>query len=195
MISAPIASFRGSRVAAAVAGLMLMLAAVPAAAQTNEASPPTRMDALALSNDKPIQIESDNLKINDKENIAIFTGDVKVVQGDTLLRSGKMVVHYARDGGSVAGGNSQIEKIDVAEKVYLKSGDQEATADKGTYDMAEQVLTLSGDQVVLTQGKNVFVGCKLIVNVATSVANLESCGKRVMIQLDPKSQNAQKQKK
>lgn len=193
MISAPISSFRGSRTAA-VTGIVLALFAVSAAAQTNEAAPPTRMDALALSNDKPIQIESDNLKINDKENIAIFTGDVKVVQGDTVLRSGKMIVHYARDGGSVAGGNSQIEKIDVSEKVYLKSGDQEATADKGSYDMAEQVLTLSGDQVVLTQGKNVFVGCKLIVNVATSVANLESCGKRVMIQLDPKSQNAQKKK-
>jgi lipopolysaccharide export system protein LptA len=193
MISAPISSFRGSRTAA-LTGIVLALFAVSAAAQTNEAAPPTRMDALALSNDKPIQIESDNLKINDKENIAIFTGDVKVVQGDTVLRSGKMIVHYARDGGSVAGGNSQIEKIDVSEKVYLKSGDQEATADKGSYDMAEQVLTLSGDQVVLTQGKNVFVGCKLIVNVATSVANLESCGKRVMIQLDPKSQNAQKKK-
>lgn len=176
----------------AAIGIAVATIALPAAAQTNNAAPPTSMSGLALSNDKPIQIESDNLKINDKEAMATFTGDVKVVQGDTLLRAGEMVVHYARDGGSVASGNSQIEKIDVTDKVYLKSGDQEATADHGTYDMDEQVLVLSGDQVVLTQGKNVFVGCKLTVHVATSLANLESCGKRVMIQLDPKSQKNQK---
>jgi len=194
MISATSSSFSSCRSAAVMIGLTAALIAVPAAsiAQTKAAAPSTTISGLALSNDKPIQIESNNLKINDKENIATFTGDVKVVQGDTVLRSGTMVVHYARDGGSVAGGNSQIEKIDVSDKVYLKSGEQEATADQGTYDMAGQILTLSGDQVVLTQGKNVFVGCKLIVHVATSVANLESCGKRVMIQLDPKSQNAQK---
>lgn len=155
---------------------------------------PTSMSGMAISNKQPIQIESDDLKINDKEHIATFTGNVKVVQGDLLLRSGKMVVHYSANGGSVTSGTSQIEKIDVSEKVYLKSGEQEATADEGTYVMANQLLTLSGDQVVLTQGKNVFVGCKLIVHMATSEANLQSCGKRVMIQLDPKSQQQQKQK-
>ena len=40
------------------------------------------MSGLAISNDKPIQIESDQLEINDQEKIAIFTGNVKVVQGD-----------------------------------------------------------------------------------------------------------------
>ena len=88
----------------------------------------------------------------------------------------------------MASGDSQIQKIDVYDKVHVQAGDQEATADQGTYDMPAQLMTLSGKQVVLTQGQNVFVGCKLIVHVNTSEANLESCGKRVMIQLDPKSQ-------
>jgi lipopolysaccharide export system protein LptA len=201
MTTAIAPSFAWLRTAAA-AGLLAAFAALPctAFAQTGGAAPRTSMSALALSNDQPIQIESDNLKIDDKANIATFTGDVKVVQGDMLLRAGQMIVHYARDGenavsvGAAPSGTSQIEKIDVSEKVYLKSGDQEATADQGTYDMSEQLLTLSGDQVVLTQGKNVFVGCKLTVHVATSIANLDSCGKRVMIQLDPKSQNAQQKK-
>ncbi|MGN6550723.1 MAG: LptA/OstA family protein [Pararhizobium sp.] len=174
-----------------------LLAPVAALAQQPKASvqgAPKSMSGMALSNKEPIQIESDDLKINDKEHIATFTGNVKVVQGDVLLRSGKMVVHYSANGGSVTSGTSQIEKIDVSDKVYLKSGEQEATADKGTYVMDSQLLTLSGDQVVLTQGKNVFVGCKLIVHVATSEANLQSCGKRVMIQLDPKSQQQQQQK-
>ena len=165
----------------------MALASGTAVAATTKTSAPTTMSGLALSNDKPIQIESDSLKINDKDKVATFTGNVKVVQGDTTLRSGKMIVHYAGN-GSIAGGQSQIQKIDVYDKVFVQSGDQQATADRGTYDMPAQLMTLSGDQVVLTQGQNVFVGCKLIVHVDTSEANLESCGKRVMIQLDPKSQ-------
>lgn len=176
------------------ASLLVPVAALAQQPKASVQGAPKSMSGMALSNKEPIQIESDDLKINDKEHIATFTGNVKVVQGDVLLRSGKMIVHYSANGGSVTSGTSQIEKIDVSDKVYLKSGEQEATADKGTYVMDSQLLTLSGDQVVLTQGNNVFVGCKLIVHVATSEANLQSCGKRVMIQLDPKSQQQQQQK-
>ena len=162
--------------------------AAGAAAESGQAAPKT-MSGLAISNDKPIQIESDSLNINDKDKIATFTGHVKVVQGDTTLHSGRMIVHYSGN-GSIASGDAQIQKIDVFDKVYVKAGDQEATADRGSYEMPEQLMTLSGKQVVLTQGQNVFVGCKLVVHVDTSEANLESCGKRVMIQLDPKSQKS-----
>lgn len=175
------------------AGCLLAVATVlvsPAAsAATTGQAGPTTMSGLAISNDKPIQIESDSLKINDKEKIATFTGHVKVVQGDTTLQSGKMIVHYSGD-GSIASGNAKIQRIDVFDKVHVTAGDQEASADRGSYDMPGQLMTLSGKQVVLTQGQNVFVGCKLVVHVDTSEANLESCGKRVMIQLNPKSQNS-----
>ncbi|MNL63208.1 hypothetical protein D3C87_1873210 [compost metagenome] len=46
---------------------------------------------------------------------------------------------------------------------------------------------LEGKQVVLSEGQNVFVGCRLTVHMETGQAKLESCGKRVQIQLDPKS--------
>lgn len=185
---------------AALVAAMLAPAAVfaapprqqPAAKPASKA--PQSISALGLSSDKPIQIESDKLQIDDKKKIATFTGNVKVVQGDMLLRSGKMVVHYTGNGGGLANGSSQIQDIHVSDKVYLKSGDQEATADQGNYDMASQLLTLSGNQVVLTKGQNVFVGCKLTVHVDTSEAQLDSCGKRVMIQLVPQSQqNASKE--
>lgn len=53
--------------------------------------------------------------------------------------------------------------------------------------MKTEVVELTGDRVVLSEGKNVFVGCKLTVYMKTGEAKLESCGKRVRIQLDPKS--------
>ena len=58
----------------------------------------------------------------------------------------------------------------------------------GYFDMAKQLFVLEGDRVVLSEGQNVFVGCKLTVQMTSGQAKLDSCGRRVQIQLDPKSQ-------
>ncbi|MBX5008861.1 LptA/OstA family protein [Rhizobium lentis] len=196
-------------IAFAAGAFALILTASGAGAQS------TTMSGMKLSNDQPIQIESDKLEIHDQEHTALFTGNVKVVQGTTTLQSGKMTVYYkdkaAKSGAgaaaqpeakpeqsaSLASGSADIDKILVTDKVYLVSGTQTATADDGSFDMASQTFILTADQgnkVILSDGPNVFTGCKLTVHMQTGHAELESCGGRVQIQLDPKSQpNAQKQ--
>ena len=161
----------------------LCLTFMPAMAQQK-----SRMSGMKLSNDQPIQIESDKLEIKDPESKAIFTGNVKVVQGATTLQAGNMVVYYKSGGGSISGGNAEIDRIEVDNKVFLQSGTQQATADSGQFNMAAQTLVLKGKQVVLSEGKNVFSGCQLNVHMETGEAQLDSCGGRVQIQLDPKSQ-------
>ncbi|AHG43821.1 cell division protein DivIVA [Rhizobium leguminosarum bv. trifolii CB782] len=192
----------------AAAAFALILTASGASAQQA-----ATMSGMKLSNDQPIQIESDKLEIHDQEHTALFTGKVKVVQGTTTMQSGKMTVYYkdkaakpAADGtqpaaqpaaqsGSLASGSADIDKILVTDKVLLTSGTQTATADDGNFDMASQTFILTADQgnkVILSDGPNVFTGCKLTVHMQTGQAELESCGGRVQIQLDPKSQpNAQ----
>ncbi|MCB2402500.1 LPS ABC transporter substrate-binding protein LptA [Rhizobium ruizarguesonis] len=179
----------------------LILTASGAGAQS------TTMSGMKLSNDQPIQIESDKLEIHDQEHTALFTGKVKVVQGTTTMQSGKMTVYYkdkaakpAADGAqpaaqpeqsaSLASGSADIDKIVVTDKVLLTSGTQTATADDGNFDMASQTFILTADEgnkVILSDGPNVFTGCKLTVHMQTGQAELESCGGRVQIQLDPKS--------
>ncbi|QND40060.1 LPS ABC transporter substrate-binding protein LptA [Rhizobium leguminosarum bv. viciae] len=179
----------------------LILTASGAGAQS------TTMSGMKLSNDQPIQIESDKLEIHDQEHTALFTGKVKVVQGTTTMQSGKMTVYYkdkaakpAADGAqpaaqpeqsaSLASGSADIDKIPVTDKVLLTSGTQTATADDGNFDMASQTFILTADEgnkVILSDGPNVFTGCKLTVHMQTGQAELESCGGRVQIQLDPKS--------
>ncbi len=174
--------------ASSIAGLFLLslgiIAAAPASAQQTTAS---RMSGLALSDDQPIQIESDRLQVLDAEGKAVFSGNVRVVQGATQMRSGEMTVYYAKDGGDIAAGTSQIDRIDVTDDVYIKTEEQEATADSGSFDMRTEVVELSGEKVVLTDGENVFVGCKLTVFMKSGEARLDSCGDRVRIQLDPQS--------
>ncbi len=170
-----------------ISGFVLVLLCAGLASAQEATS---KMSGLELSNDKPIQIESDKLEIRQQENKAVFSGNVLVVQGTTTLRAGHMVVYYTGGGGSISSGSADIKTIDVSEKVYLESGEQQATADTGRFDMAAQTFVLKGEKVVLSEGANVFTGCQLTVFMETGEAQLESCGGRVQIQLDPKSQKA-----
>jgi len=167
-----------------VAGLCLTGLAGQAHAQATTSN----MDGLKLSGDKPIQIESDNLEVHQQTNTANFNGNVKVVQGTTTMRSKDMVVKYKGQGAAVTSGDAKIDTIDVMGNVILNTETQQATADNGHFDMNSQIFTLTGDKVVLSEGGNVFVGCKLTVHMTSGEAKLDSCGKRVQIQLDPKSQ-------
>jgi len=191
------------------AGLLCAFSALAffAAGEAGAQTTTSNMPGLQLSRDQPIQIESDKLEIHDQEHTALFTGKVKVVQGTTTMQSGKMTVYYkdkaakpAADGaqpaaqpqqsGSLASGSADIDKILVTDKVLLTSGTQTATADDGNFDMASQTFILTADEgnkVILSDGPNVFTGCKLTVHMQTGQAELESCGGRVQIQLDPKS--------
>lgn len=149
-----------------------------------------RLTGLKLSNDQPIQIESDQLDVRESESIAEFTGNVSVVQGPTLLKAGKLVVYYVKGGGSAATGSAAIDRLVVTGKVYVKSDTQIATGDAATFSMKNQVLVMTGQKVVLSEADNVAVGCKLTVQMKSGVAKLESCkgnGGRVSIVLNPKN--------
>ena len=147
----------------------------------------TTNTGLALSNDKPIQIESDNLEIREQEKKALFDGNVKVAQGQMTLQSNHMTVYYKSGTKSIAAGGADIDRIEVTGNVKLSSATQKATADKGSFDMISEVLVLNGDPVVLSEGGNVFTGCKLTVQMKSGLANLGSCGNRVKILIDPQS--------
>jgi lipopolysaccharide export system protein LptA len=175
----------------AAAGLA-MLAAAPGQSFAQE-STQGRLSGLSLSGKEPIQIESDKLEVRESENVAIFTGNVSVVQGPTLLKSGKMTVYYAKDGGSATTGSANIDRLEVDGKVYVKSETQVATGDRGTFDMKTEILVLSGKEVVLSEGANVLVGCKLTVQMKSGEAQVDGCKKgesgsgRVMMSITPGS--------
>jgi lipopolysaccharide export system protein LptA len=162
-------------VLAASAAALLAITAGYAAAQTNTQT--SAFKGLKMSGNEPIQIESDKLEVREKENVAVFSGNVAVVQGTTLLKAGKLTVYYVAGADTSASGSTAIDHLEVEDTVYVKSDDQTATGDKGSFDMKTEMLVLTGDEVVLTQGKSVLVGCKLTVNMKTSQANFEGCAK------------------
>ncbi len=77
--------------------LALALLAAPAQAQQRPAAQPqtppaqggatsTPLGALGANSREPIKIDADRLDVRDKENMAIFSGNVVAVQGKTTIR-------------------------------------------------------------------------------------------------------------
>jgi lipopolysaccharide export system protein LptA len=166
-----------------VAALVLGLAGSNAIAQDS------RLSQMRLSGDEPISIDAANLEVREAESLAVFTGNVDVVQGTTSLKTSKLVVHYAKGGGSVATGTAAIERLEMSGKVVIRSAAQTATGDDATFDMKSNVFKLTGSQVVLSENGNVAAGCSLTVNMGSGKAQLQPCknGGRVTILINPKT--------
>lgn len=143
----------------------------------------------AQGQDEPIQIDAKSLEVHDRKKQATFTGNVKVVQGDTTMTCNSLVVFYGQELGigdkpvvtartttqnkSDAPPDSQsIRRIEAHGDVTVLSKDQSASGDLGVYDVVAKTITLTGN-VVVTQGKNVIHGGRVVVNTVTGNAHVE----------------------
>jgi lipopolysaccharide export system protein LptA len=189
---------------ACVAAFALALAAASAAtAQSAVQGVPNAMQGFSQNRDQPIQIEAASLEMRDKKKEATFSGNVKVVQGDTTMTSKTLVVFYesskasspaqpaaAKAKGAKAasapmqsstpgpGGESSIKRLEAHGNVVVTQKDQVVTGQTAIFDTKTNLITMTGG-VVLTQGKNVLRGDRLLVDMTTGVSRVESDSGRV----------------
>jgi len=55
---------------------------------------PLRLAALDSDGDQPIEVEADRLEVREQENISIYEGKVKLVQGSLVINSDRLVIHF-----------------------------------------------------------------------------------------------------
>ena len=67
---------------------------------------------------------------------------------------------------------NSIKKLLAKGNVIVTSKDQKATGDDGVFDMATNLATLTGKEVVMIQNGNVVRGKKLVVNLKTGISNV-----------------------
>jgi lipopolysaccharide export system protein LptA len=84
----------GARGAAAGAVALALGGLFAANAQNAVQGVPNAMQGFSQNRDQPIQIEAASLEMRDKKKEATFSGNVKVVQGDTTMTSKTLVVFY-----------------------------------------------------------------------------------------------------
>ncbi|CAO4179514.1 LptA/OstA family protein [Methylorubrum aminovorans] len=182
---------------ALAAGLAFLLALSAAAAQARETVKDTAKEKSAplgtVGGGKgPIKIDADRLDVFDKENKAIFAGNVVAVQGESTIRCSAMTVHYKRDKdkdpnkvatkteaeaaedakAKAAMGGSGIRKVECAGPVTVAQKDQVATGDNAVFDQEAKRIVLTGN-VVLSQCQNVTRGSRLVYDMATGRANMD----------------------
>ncbi len=143
-------------------------------------SPESTMAQSALTGgsfdtNQPIEITADSLEVQQANQIAIFEGNVQVVQGEIRMRAAKLMVHYADKNQSESGEPANIRQIDALGDVFLSSPRETAQGDKGVYDVTNKQIDLQGN-VVLTQGKNVLRGNTLTLNLITGKSRVEGGG-------------------
>lgn len=151
---------------------------------------------------EPVNVEADNLEVREKDQAAIFSGNVQVVQGDSTLRSKQLTIFYYGDqnkpAAGAAGGQEQqarptqgatsgpagtpsapqgrdIRRLEAEGNVVVTSKDQKATGQRGVFDMPSNTVTLTGG-VVVSQGENVIRGDRLHVDLTTQRSRIESAG-------------------
>jgi lipopolysaccharide export system protein LptA len=132
--------------------------------------------------DTPIQIEADRLEVRDAEKLAIYSGHVRVLQGETLLEAPELHIFYKGEATTGAVAGSSVSRIEAGPGVTVRSGDQTASADRAVFNMAEDLIILSGN-VVVTQGENIVRGERLVVNLTTKEGRIE--GGRVQTLITP----------
>ncbi|WP_424628739.1 LptA/OstA family protein [Bradyrhizobium sp. SYSU BS000235] len=156
-----------------------------AVAQSTTTGVPNAMQGFSQNRDKPIQIDAATLEMRDKDKAATFSGDVKVVQGDTTMRCKTLVVFYDNDQSSSGAkpamksatpgptGSSSIRKLEARGGVVVTQKDSTVTGDTGVFDMRANTVTMVGN-VLLTKEKNVLKGDRLVVDLTTGVSRVES---------------------
>ena len=170
-------------------------------AQSTVSGVPNAMQGFTQNRDQPIQIEAATLEMRDKKKEATFSGNVKVVQGDTTMTSKTLVVFYestqqqgsgtpppqqpANAKGAKAaappmqsstpgpGGASSIKRLEAHGNVVVTQKDQVVTGETAIFDTRANLITMQGG-VVLTQCQNVLRGDRLMVDMTTGVSRVES---------------------
>jgi lipopolysaccharide export system protein LptA len=199
MISQP-STRRIVHAAGAAIFALATIAAAEAGAQSAVTGVPNAMQGFSQNRDQPIQIEAATLEMRDKKKEATFAGNVKVIQGDTTMTSKTLVVFYESAAAPAAGqaanskpvaksapmqsatpgpgGNSSIRRLEAKGNVVVTQKDQVVTGDTAVFETKTNLVTMLGG-VVLTQGKNVLRGDRLLVDMTTGVSRVESDSGRV----------------
>jgi lipopolysaccharide export system protein LptA len=173
---------------------LALITAGDAAAQSAVTGVPNAMQGFSQNRDQPIQIEAASLEMRDKKKEATFSGNVKVVQGDTTMTSKSLVVFYESNAAPASapasnsraaksapiqastpgpGGSSSIRRLEAKGSVVVTQKDQVVTGETAVFDTKANLISMLGG-VVLTQCKNVLRGDRLMVDMTTGVSRVES---------------------
>jgi len=132
---------------------------------------------------EPIDVGGEMLEVID--NIATLTGEVRVVQCESVLSTVKLIGTQDSSG--------EYESLRASGQVRYSNGDEAIRAERALYDLVGRTITFT-ENVVVTQGEQVMTGGALIYWIDTGKIRFTApTGKRVRGIFHTKSLNTQLQ--
>ena len=145
-----------------LSGLLLALAALlcqPAAAQLIAAG----------DSNEPIDITGNTAEFQD--NAAVWTGNVRVVQGEAILTTERLEATLSDEG--------DFETITAIGAVRYSNGKEAITGERAVFNDAARTIVIT-DNVIVTQGKQIMSAGKITYWVDTGkILFTPEAGKRI----------------
>jgi len=146
-----------------LASSLLAVAATTALAQQKQGS----VSALkGHDSNAPVDVTADRIEVQDRADRAMFTGNVHVKQAELSLDTERLTVAYSNANGV------QIQRLDAAGGVVVRSPSETAKGDFGIYDLDRKLITLIG-AVQLNRGANQVNGSRLVIDLDTGRAVID----------------------
>jgi len=103
---------------------------------------------------EPIDITSDTVEANQKQNTVTFQGNVIAKQGNTTLYADTLIIYYDPN-------TQKLKEMMAIGNVKVVQLDRRATGQRATFHQGENKVVLDGEAVV-REGENVIRGERLI---------------------------------
>jgi lipopolysaccharide export system protein LptA len=133
----------------------------------------------------PIEITSDTVEGDQKQNRVTFKGNVIAKQEDATLYANMVIVHYDLE-------MKKLKEIVATGNVRIVQLDRRATCQKATFYQSENKIVLEGEAVI-REGDNVVRGEKVVYLVDEERSYVEGGkGGRVTTTITPSSREERK---
>ncbi len=113
---------------------------------------------LTSNSTDPIDITGEQFEAFQEKDYAIWTGDVHVVQGTTILTAPKLTMYGVGEGG--------LREIHAEGGIRYTNGEEAISSQKAIYDADQETVLFTGN-VVVVQGEQVLSGGRLIYHTQT----------------------------
>jgi lipopolysaccharide export system protein LptA len=119
--------------------------------------------------DAPVDVAADRIEVQERADRAIFAGNVHVRQASLTMDTERLSVAYSSAGGV------QIQRLDAAGGVVVKSPSETARGEFGIYDLEKKLITLVGNVQLTRQGSRVS-GSRLVIDLTSGRAVIDGGG-------------------
>jgi lipopolysaccharide export system protein LptA len=152
----PFSHFRRHRITGITLGILVFLAgwiaSVPGFAQGEKEG----------GKSDPIRITADKLVTDNTKRSAQFSGNVKAVQGNTVMTADRLTIFYKSSAGSSSeSSGNNIERLKAEGHVRIEFDNKVAVSNQADYIIAERKLILSGPGSKVVSGQDEVSGSKI----------------------------------